>query len=973
MSNVFNIPAGIPFAKTLAQYVLDTYTNLSQVTILLPTRRACRVMHEAFLQISGGKPLILPRLQTLGDIDEEELALNIAGEEGLEQLLDLPPAMSALKRQFLLARLISSVEGFSQGFDHALKLAKALGQFMDQIYTENLDIRDLDKIVPEEFATHWQITLEFLKILSQSWPDILAEKGEIDAADRRNRLILALSKYWQSAPPDKPIIAAGTTGSIPAVAELLKTIAKLPKGYVVLPGLDPHIDQKSWDAASETHPQYGFKLLLEHMNVPREDVQLLPNCLDNENSAARRALAAEIMRPSETSSEWTNLTTNKKAQSTYEKALENCSLFETADEREEAEIIAILMREVLEKPGATAALITPDRNLARRASAAATRWGITLDDSGGQNLAQSRAGTFFLQALTCINERLAPVSLLALLKHQLCTHFKFKDVQALETQILRGPKPKLGFAGLYERLEGVKEPDDDTAIAREALEKLQSASAPLTAYADGFHDAQTIIKAHIEFAQTLNDPEKLWTGEDGEALSKLLSEVLEQTEYMPPLSLETYYAMLETLMRGVTIRPLYGTHPRLSILGQIEARMLDADLVIMAGLNENTWPTDPGHDPWLSRPMRKDFGLPVYERSVGLAAHDFVQAFCSPKVVLTRAARSSGAPTIPTRWLQRLETVLKAAKLDKDQISDKPQKYWAAQIDHVENITPSPRPEPRPPAHVRPNQLSATAIETWMKDPYSVYARYVLKLRPLDPLEQEADAAQRGEILHEVLQRFIKAHPKDLPQNSADILYEYAQDATKKHHDNPDIWRFWWPRFERLSHWFIEEETNRRATGNHPLITEQTGRCDIEGFTITARADRIDQGVNGPIAIDYKSGGSYSASAMRTGASPQLPIESLIIAEGGFAGITAKPCESLEYWILTGSATLPGKITAERKEIEELNAHTRAGLIGLIHAFADENTPYYSLPREGFEPRFSDYKHLARIKEWANLDGEEAA
>ena len=253
---LYTIPAGVPFAKALAQKLLkDTEGSpekLAQIRILLPTRRACRVLREAFLQMSDGRPLLLPRMQPLGDIDEEELSLSLAGEEGAAQLLALPPAISPLRRQLELARLVAARPDFKQGPDHALALAGALSRLMDQIYTQNLNLHDLHKIVPDDFAEHWQITLKFLEILSEAWPLHLQQNGLMDVAERRNRLILALSRLWQENPLAFPVIAAGSTGSIPATADLLSTIAGMKSGSVILPGLDKDMDEESW-AALEAH------------------------------------------------------------------------------------------------------------------------------------------------------------------------------------------------------------------------------------------------------------------------------------------------------------------------------------------------------------------------------------------------------------------------------------------------------------------------------------------------------------------------------------------------------------------------------------------------------------------------------------------------------------------------------------------------------------------------------------------------
>lgn len=964
--SVFNIPAGIAFAKALAQKLLTDHVRnieeLADITILLPTRRACRVMREAFLQTNGGKAIILPRLQTIGDVDEEELSLSLIGQKELENFLNLPQSISPLKRQVQLALLIQKSKRFTQSFEHALKLANALGRFMDQIYTENLELSQLKDLVPEDFAEHWQITLDFLDILSENWPKILAEQGVIDYADRRNRLILGLAEYWRKTKPKTHIIAAGTTGSIPAVASLLKVISQLPNGKIILPGLDKKLDEKSWLALGETHPQYGFKQLLGRIDVKRENVQLW-NCETDihRQSAARRTFARELMRPPETTSAWTHIATNKTLKANIEQSLDNLKIMPCKDEHSEAQIIAVMMRELLEEPNKTATLVTPDRNLARRVSSACKRWGITIDDSAGQSLNQTQRGGFFNLLINACCSNLAPTDLLALLKNELCDIIDKEQVYDLERKLLRGPKPARGLNGLREKLKASENPTEEM---HDCVKTLDSHLSVLMELAEGQHNFKTYLKTHINVAEHItSNKDTLWHNEDGEALSSLLSEILDQAEFFPDMDINTYAAVLKNIMMGVTVRPKYGTHPRLKILGQLEARLIDSDLVILGGLNEGSWPPDPGHDPWLSRPMRKELGLPSDDRGVGLAAHDFVQGFCSSNVIITHAKRSAGSPTIPARWLQRLRTVLQAAGLQEDKLEAQQYLEWVKEIDKPDIFTPCERPEPRPPVHARPKELPATQIETWLKDPYGVYARYVLSLRSLDPLEQDADATTKGTIIHDVLDKFVTTYPKDLPDNSENILYEYAKSHEKINTIDSSGQHFWWARFERLTGWFLEHEREHRKT-HTVLKTEIKGHAKINGLKLTARADRIDQHNGEAVIIDYKSAGTYSKKAMHTGHAPQLPVEALILSKGGFDGVDTRKIGSLEYWLLSGKSSQAGDVIYERDNIQDIIEKTKAGLSVLIEKFNMPETPYYALPRDGFAMRYNDYEHLARVKEW---------
>jgi len=946
MSNIFNIPAGIPFAKALTAQLLrehkDTPETLPDILILLPTRRACRTLREAFLQLNAGKPIMLPAMQALGDIDEEELSLSIAGQNGTKELLTLPAVLSGMQRQILLARAILKHEDFPHGFDQALNLAKTLGHLLDQIYTEDLDIKDLSKIVPEDFADHWQITLDFLKILSEEWPKILQTLNVIDAADRRNRLINKLSDFWQDSKPQKRVIAAGTTGSIPATARLLEVIANLPNGQIILPGLDDEIDEQSWETLSESHPQYGFKHLLATININRESVQTWPTSIsDNAITKARRKLSSELMRPSETTHKWQEIDRRP-----IQSSIENLKLFDCETPQHEAQIIATMMRETLEQSTKTAALITPDRNLAKRVAMACLRWGIKVDDSAGTPLTQTQIGRFINLTIETCEQALSPTSLLSALKHPLTNQDIKSNLQHFETKILRGIKPAKGIKGLYQRAED----DEDLKSFIKAIEEMLS---PMIEIFDAGEKVafKTLLQTHIQMCEALHKGDKLWAGEDGTHTSKFLSEILTESHSFPDIHPAEYAAILKQFMAGITLRPAYGTHPRLQILGQLEARLIDADLVILGGLNEGTWPSEPDNDPWMSRPMRKEFGLPVSERSIGLSAHDFAQGLCAPNVAITRAKRADGAPTIPARWLGRLETVLTASDIDIKTLHKNDIMDWVNAIDESEKLTPYKRPAPTPPKDTRPNKLSITKIETLLKDPYSIYAHSILKLSPLDPLEKEADAALRGQILHDTLDNFITHNPISIPDSAADIILKTAQDLTTSLDQDEEDWHFYWPRFSKIAQQFVDKETKWREDAK-PLKTEINGQITLttnnNDFTLYGRADRLDKMHGGVAIIDYKSGGAFSKKSMESGDNPQLPLEALIAESGGFENIPATPCAYLGYWVLNGG----GKYT----EI----------------TFNNEKTPYFSLPRAQKIPRFNDYEHLARVKEWAALDDVES-
>lgn len=998
--SLYTIPSGVPFAAALAQALLeevgDDRLALADYRILLPTRRACRTVRDAFLRQSGGRPLILPRLQPLGDVDEEELLLEAADPVLAARILELPPAMPPLRRRILLARAIMNLKDFASGPDQALALAGDLGRLMDQVHTENLDFARLPALVEGDLARHWAVTTAFLEILSVHWPNILKEQGCIDAADRRNRLILALAEHWQAQPPSMPVIAAGSTGSIPATARLLQVIAGLPQGRVVLPGLDQDMDADSWQALDDTHPQATLRRLLAAMAIDRADVCLWPVA---DTDGARAVLAGEMMRPAATSEQWRTLAHNVTRAGSIRQAAAGLERYDCDTPEEEARVIAMILRHTLEYPERTAALVTPDRTLARRVAMACRRWGIEIDDSGGQSLYDSPVGLFMRLTVQAVREQMAPGALLALLRHGLCRagmmHTALEgQASRLETALLRGPKPPPGFDGLRNHAAQVIEQRPQRQRTVEAcmplVERLDEILSPLIRLADGeahaFHDW---LRVHITCAEALaagpdqSGADSLWRGEDGEEAARFFAALAGESAGLPPVSVADYLSIIEQLMKNITVRPAYGTHPRLYILGQLEARLIDADTMILGGLNEGSWPPDPGHDPWMSRPMRRDFGLPSPEQSVGLAAHDFVQAFCHRRVVLTRALRKDGAPTVPARWLQRLDTVLQAAGVDPKILSggDMPWIALARSIDRSAAIVPCRRPAPIPPLAARPVKLPVTQIEHWQRDPYGVYARYILRLRKLDPLERPPDAAARGTFLHDVMHEFIRTCPDRLPPDAVEMLKDIGMRAYRTMQGDEAFWRYWLPRFERIADWVVGVEREWRRSAR-PYKTEIDGEMAIAApalpggrFTLTARADRIDRTFDGMAAIiDYKSGGSFKKSGILSGDTPQLPLEALIVNAGGFSAIDCRATAYLGYWKLTGGPE-EGDIVAidDNDKIRMALERAEEGLHGLITHFSDPASAYICLPDPDRAPRFNDYAHLARVQEWAVLDDQAEA
>jgi ATP-dependent helicase/nuclease subunit B len=973
--NVFTIPATGSFLDRLADGLLRYGPDLSRALILLPTSRSVTALTEKLRDRLGPDPDLLPEIRPLEGLGE-----------GTPLARDIPPALSPLARQMLLTKLV-----LARGDPHlspagATALAESLARFLDDLLTEQVPFTALQGLVPEDLAQHWGLTLEFLRLLTDFWPSILESQGVIDAADRRNRLFAAQVAAWRAQPPTRPIIAAGSTGSVKATADLLACIATLPTGAVILPGLDLWMEAEVWQSLDEVHPQYALSRLLARMDLPRSAVRiwgsdiLVPEIRLAEIRVAETRLAetprqrflAESLTPAPFTPRWQALRTAPLPPT----AFQGIERVDCPDPDTEARVIALRLRGFLEQPTGTAILITEDRSLALRVRTALQRWGIRIADSAGIPVSEHPVGVFLMSLLDALLPGAGPVPLLALLKHKFMKIDVPGFLDLAERLALRGPRPAPGFEGLAAALDAVSPDHFKTPADRDQALTTAAALRDLVAGVGGaILTGRTLpfvelLDLHIALAERLAqiDPATgqsvIWQGTVGESTRLWLDALHSAGAGLPPMTPFAYADFLRGLLRQKKIFDDAPATPRLAILGALEARLLAADLMILAGLNEGTWPRRVGDDPWLSRPLRLEAGLGAPDRLIGLAAHDFVAAFHAPQVLLTRSATADGSPTLPSRWLLRMDSVLAATNAVDALAPTAPWVLWAGQLDLPAKITPMDPPEAHPPVAVRPRSLPVTAIESWLRDPYAIYARYILALSPLDPIDADPTNADQGMFIHKVLADFSARWPSSLPPDAEAELLKLGRAAFAPFAARPALTAFWWPRFRRIAAWFILAEQKRRP-GTRPVRVEDRGTLDLNGFTLTARVDRIDQRADGSMeVIDYKTGTPPKSKDVDAGLAPQLPLTALILEQGGFKGLSG-PVEALSYWHLSGR-TPAGKIQG-LKDVPGLIANARHGILDLIATFADPATGYKALPDLDIRPAYSDYTHLERWEEWGNL------
>ncbi len=1003
---VFTLPPARDFltgiVQTLrAEFEVERHPDaLTSVLILTPTRRAAKALGDAFAAEAGEGVALLPMIRPLGDIDVDDPPFEPGELAGIA-----PPALSSARRQFELARLILAKEealGRSIGLGGALALARPLGELLDDMADEGVeDLSPLVDSLAEHLPEDRREAVEFLSILQIAWPARLEELGGMDATARRSRILDALSARWQETPPDHPVIIVGSSGSIPAVRRLMGVVAGLEKGAVVLPGFDWDMDERAFASIDAAHPQWAMQAFINSLHLQPNTVAAWPGSAETPVEAARRRVIAEALRPADTTDEWLDrldtLSATRGA-GFFQSGLEGLSLVEATDPLQEARVCALLLREALEEPDKTAILVTPDRALARRVSAEMQRFEVRVDDSGGSALTECAAGAFLLRILEAALEPSSIVAQSSLWASSLfCAGLARGPVHTAlakaEAEAWRGVAPQGGFDGLAARLDGerVRLHPGDKDLALMALAAEEAALADLMRLQSA--PAHEIARLHVLAAEALasSDEEvgavRLWSGEDGEAAAALMRDLLEESEALPEMGLAEYLSVVREVARARRVPPRLGVHPRLQILGPLEARLIHADRVILGGLNESVWPRGIGQDPWMSRGMREAVKLAVPEQRHGLAAHDFAQLAASGEVFLTRAQKADGAPTVASRWIWRLKTLVEGASGSIAGLTDKAAAYLrlAEMLDRPDHpARPAPPPQPRPPLALRPRKLSITEIRTWIRDPYSIFAKHVLGLKRLDPADMTPSYRERGTALHAVLEEALKAYDGSWPENATEDLVDRARSHLLRAGFAPSDLGVELPRFARAARWLDSWERRRRADGISIAALEARLEKTLSGphgdWVLHGKADRLDRRSDGSLDIlDYKTGTAASAKEVAAGFDPQLPLTAALARmEGTSKEFAPAEASALAYLSLSGNAKGGEEKRIDnrrdqKKSASELADEALEDLMGLIALFDDETTAYPSQPRAKYKNDYSDFDHLARRGEWALAagDGEE--
>lgn len=1031
---LWTIPPGVPFLPTLARSlsegrlvpgfsVGDDPLALADATIFVPTRRAARGLRASFVELFPGRPLVLPTIRALGefDADDADFSPALAG-------MNVPPPIPPVDRLLLLAPMVQRWKHFLPGKIRAMFqeeveipvssadavwLARDLAALMDEIETEETDWGKLAGVVGDDLSGWWSVTLDFLRIVSAAWPDILAEKGRSNPAAHRNLALRAEAARLEAQGSRGPVVAAGSVACNPATAALLKAVASLPKGAVVLPGLDGALDARSWEvlraerpeASVLGHPQFGLAKMLRRMGVSREAAAVLEHAPDA--LAVRGRLLGEALRPAATTDEWA-ARRREFSPTQVEEAFAGVTLIEAAHERDEALAIAIALRRAVSDGRSHAALATADRALARRVAAELARFGIRADDSGGTPLLRTPPGQLLVAMLEAVFRPGEPVAILSLLKHPLLglgmeRRQARRAAEAIELLAFRGGagRPDITEVATHldrrmQRLLGEpRKPFWLERLSRERMEdaqtladRLEDAVRPLLARrGEKLVAFSELVLATVQSFEALGrDAEggldALYGADAGRVMAAFLRELVgaEGEFAIPPAE---WPSAIEALAAETVVRPLAPVADRrVAIWGLLEARLQHADTLVVGGLNEGAWPTKAQSDRFMSRFMKSGIELEPPENRIGLAAHDFLMAMGSPRVVLARSLRQGDAPAVASRWLQRLTTFLGKEAAAPLRARGDELLALARGLDEGERIAFEPRPEPKPPVEARPRDFSVTEIETLRRDPYAVYAKRVLKLEPVEPLIREPGPAERGILFHRIMDRWTAEGGDAHAPAARDKLVAIGRNCFDEAELPPDMRALWWPRFERMANEVISWERGRAPGVAKRLSEVSAKKVEIgdTGATLRGRADRIDVLADGRADIlDFKTGSNPTKAQAHSLLSPQMALEGALLRRGAFEEIGAAEPADLVFVRLKPDGTVEPesilKHNHQQRAAQELSEEAWERLERLIRHYQNPEVGYLSraLPfKEG--DASGPYDHLARVLEWSagGGDGEEA-
>jgi ATP-dependent helicase/nuclease subunit B len=953
---IFNIQAGQSFAHIFCENILQKYTHntldITDLTIWVPSSRIATTIKNTFYEING--ETLLPQIKpfNLGEEAEEEILFHTDGSK--------QETISLIEKKLVLTRQIHAKD-IDKPLSYAMKGAEELLKLHSRMLTWGVTVADIQDIIPDDLAEHWQQNLLFLNIVFEFYPQWLALENKVDPVAWRQNLLYETA--GSLATQKKPIIAAGFTDTTPAGLAMLKAVLQHENGQLFFPGVDTDMSEEDWQKIPQSHPQHSIKNLLEQLDIKRDDIQTLGDEIPTVEATGWRHIMSHVPVQNE------------------DPVLENISIVEAESETQEAEVIAHIMRETLEHKNKTCTLVTAESSLAARVESFLQRWNIQVDNSAGKPLTQTSIGQFFCDILGVVSQQFTPLSIASVLHNSNFYTEEGLPLKGFEEAVLRGIKPIKGLHGLRQKLSGIEVgfgiSEEDIANAGKWIDTLEQSWQPLN-----FSTKQSFekwLKAHFEVLQNISKFELWARRDDGNALNQFLASWQNQGEVVGDIPFNEYAQIVKHLLHQVTVRKKSNTHPRLFICGALEARLKKHDRLIIANANEGTWPRQYKPDPWLNPAIEEAVGLPSAEVEVGLGAQDFCTLACSEEVFITRAIKTGGEETVATRFLTRFfvrnnKAYITALQKGQQWLSILRQTH--AQGNYGRDI--AVEAEPLPPITERPSKWSASFTKNMMQCPYKAYIEKILKIHKVDEYEEDPSPADKGDLFHHCLEAFFvgdtafsESVNDKTKVKALNHLVEISDEFFKKKlKSSPTAYAIWWPRFKLVAEEFIQQLVAQNTTGRTPSQYEKFGNITLaNGMVLRATADRIDTTAEGAVLVDYKTGKPPSVKDVLSGIEPQMAVEAVILSEGGYG---KSDFAGAEFWQLTSSGkralNITGAFGNKADKAEQWIADAKTGLENITTHFQKPESSYKILPSGSKYHKekhctYCDYDGICRFKE----------
>lgn len=935
-------------AKAMAALTHDNPLALIHHTLFLPTRRSARAFEKCLAAHTEHGLFSPPRIIALTDFPPEAF--------DCEQSAILP---TATERHLLMVELLrgkhfDALLGEQKSLPQLLSHASALLDQIDELFLFEVPQDNLSSLVRHDLPQNQIQALRVLHQVYSEWEPFLKRQGFCDPTQMRVVRYREYIKTLRDYP--HPVIALGIEAAYGFVRDLLKAIMKTRGGAVILGGPeDGELSRR--DSEKAHHPDFHLNRLLESMGCERSTLSFINSTKEH----PRRLLLEGVFQ------NHTNVTTSGPLK---EEETKNLFLLESGTLFEEAEAITLMMAEAVVDPLKTVALVTTNQTLTAYVMALLERFGIKADHSKAHAFRSTPLGRLLLLVASFLVSPYSPVTLLSLLKHPYVSLDQGRlSVLALarflENNVMRTDRMVRGERDLFIKTmpEGEKALLTKLLNMKERGQNLLHGKEPTS-----LAQALLLLQSSLEelcFKTTLEGIGSIYDTPEGEKFKGWIASVMVSPLGKTTLEMQHFPSILRELMDAIPVSKAWGYHPRVFILGPLETRLLSFDRVILADFNEGRWPRKSSDAVWMNQRMRQDVGIVSDVIQMSQEADDLRALLSLKEVFITRALRVDGSPSVPSRWLLRLQAFCTQKNVQLSSVDH--YKEWARLIWHepLKKVNPLLRPLEKPmalpPLGARPKRLTISGLNLLKRNPYAFYVNSILKLNALKPLIHQLDALQFGVRLHQVLADALILEDSG-SRLTHDVLNALGGRIFASYTSSP-LWRYFWQhRLNECFDHFLSLDKNLSYAPQKRFGEVKVTfpfHTDFGDFEIIAKADRLDLITpHGAVLIDYKTGRTPTASSIKKGEDIQLALEGVMVNEGAFRICDAQVTKGLEYWDLKNGR----RVSVE--EVDTVIGNAESALIELLEQYYKVGAAY----KINFDHLSDEIRHFSRWEEWIRLE-----